>query len=1026
MLRLLHISDLHYQATAHQNRVISALCKDISTQSKVDAIVFSGDAAAKGQTTQEDIESILSGFISRVRSSAGSDVPFLICPGNHDVDLKKRSSIYLRIFDGIKTPKQANEVAKTAGQTEQAGVWAHMEGFRTLAKAIDSDAFTKSAAYYTKLITVGAKSIGFACLNSAWTTRGGGAADYGNLFVSEATLEQAYGEIESADLKIAVMHHPLSWLLQEEQAVIQRFLTNRFNALLCGHKHDNNANTLHTNTGHLFTSNTGCIYQTLDYFNGYSLIELNESEGVWKVNAREYYADRDTFDVSTRFAEGGCWTVPFVRSNTDLQVLIPSEVILAIHERANNRLLSYSASDLAPKSIGAMFVEPPLSFHSEKELVARSKNGEIERDAYTDLDGLAKDASTLIFIGKREAGKSILLHHIAVAGYQNFHSSARLGIVVDLQTIRKNTEAGILEQAVEFCGSEIPRKHIVQLLSAGEILVCIDNIKLHDPSSSKLVTEFLAKYPKPRYVLAASEEILDSIPGRNIPQFNGNVKKVFVHSFRKKQTRELIKRWFGESDTTLNQRVQLIDQLVARLRVPRTPFLVSVLSWVLEQRPQAHLINQSSAIEVLIEGLLEKFSESKFRKETDSTVQQYFLMEFSSHLNDLDVEWIAALDFDYFVTQYFKDRGLSVSTEGFAAEFLRKGLLYSFDDRVGFKFDCFRAFFLAKKFALTPELWKTALTKEKVRKYVYELDLLTGLHRDRRDILAAAQQLSNEIFKNYGALHSIDRVDQLEAGINQDALSVIEQVLEDHDGEGDSTASSHEQPEPTSVDHDVSRKRAHLPDAGEVTQFFESLRAFSTILRNSELVNDVQMKSECVNLALEMWAAFTNSVIRALTENSTEIAAELKIEDSQKGAGIASLVRALVPQMVVSFMSETLSTPKLELFIAEKTKDSRLLIRVMAVFLAIDADCTDAPRFVLELIRDYRKNSFVIEMLFFRLLQVTMMGGAIASTEKYRESLGETYVLLKGGTLNDASVIKARFLNALTKNIFLVEHHQKP
>ena len=67
-MKLLHISDLHYQATAHQNQVISALCKDIKAQPKVDAIVFSGDAAAKGQTTRENIESILNGVISRVRS----------------------------------------------------------------------------------------------------------------------------------------------------------------------------------------------------------------------------------------------------------------------------------------------------------------------------------------------------------------------------------------------------------------------------------------------------------------------------------------------------------------------------------------------------------------------------------------------------------------------------------------------------------------------------------------------------------------------------------------------------------------------------------------------------------------------------------------------------------------------------------------------------------------------------------------------------------------------------------------------
>lgn len=1023
-MKLLHISDLHFQPSAHQDRVISALCVDLSKHTDADAIVFSGDIAAKGQTGDSEIAGILEGFIAKIRNAVGINIPLLICPGNHDVNLKNRSSVYQPIFDGIKTPQQADEIAKTAAHLSEAGIWSHLDGFRKLAKSIDPDAFSKNAVYYTKIIKYGEKQIGFACLNSAWMTRGGGSADYGKLFVSESALEKSFEEIKDTDIKIAVMHHPLNWLLQEEQAVIQRFLSHRFNALLCGHKHDNNASTLQTNTGNLFTSNTGCVYQTLDFFNGYSIINLNENEGHWNVQAREYYSDRDTFDVSTRFASQGSWTVPFLGLNGALSVLIPSEVIRAVHERANNRLLSYAASELAPKSIGEIFVEPPLSFHPEKEIAARSKNGEIEQDVYIDLSSLSLETSNLIFVGKREAGKSILLHHIAVAEHQRFQKNSRIGIVVDLQTIKKNTEAGILEQAVEFCGSEMRRREITQLLNQGDILFCIDNVKLHDADSVKLVTEFLKNYPKPRYILAASEEILDSLPSGEIPQFNGNTKKIFVHSFRKKHTRELVKRWFGESDAMLNQRVQLIDRLFERLRVPRTPFLVSVLSWVLEQRPNAHLINQSSAIEVLIEGLLEKFSESKFRKEVDSTIQQHFLMEFAAHLNELDVEWINALDFDTYVAKYFQEKGLTVSTEGFAAEFLRKGLLYGFGDRVGFKFDCFRAFFLAKKFSLSPELWRTALTRDKVRKYVYELDLLTGLHRDRHDILLAAQILGRQTLEIHGSKYSIDGFDSYESGLNTNALTVIEQALANGEA-NDENDSDIDQPEPMSADHDVSRKRAHLPDTGEVTQYFESLRAFSCILRNSELVSDVQLKSDCVNLALEMWATLTISAIHTLTKNSAEIAKQMNIVGEDKEESVSGLVRALVPQMIVAFMAECLATPKLDLFIVEKTGDSRTLIRVMAVFLAVDSDNTDAPAMIQSLIKDYRKKSFVMEMLFFKLLSVLMTGTSAASMKKYRDSLGDTFVQLQGGSSTEAAFNKSRFLGIIDKNILMNENNQR-
>lgn len=173
-MRLLHISDIHYQATPHQNRVIASLCKDIAAQEAVDVIVFTGDMAAKGNTNPGDVELILNGFIQPLRNAAGAGVPLVICPGNHDVNLKARGALYQPIFDGIKSPAQADQVAESASASKDSEVWGHLKGFRQLAQSIDALAFADHALYYTKVIAVGGQTIGFASMNSAWTTRGVG------------------------------------------------------------------------------------------------------------------------------------------------------------------------------------------------------------------------------------------------------------------------------------------------------------------------------------------------------------------------------------------------------------------------------------------------------------------------------------------------------------------------------------------------------------------------------------------------------------------------------------------------------------------------------------------------------------------------------------------------------------------------------------------------------------------------------------------------------------------------------------
>ena len=122
------------------------------------------------------------------------------------------------------------------------------------------------------------KKVGIASLNSAWFTKGGGDGDYGKLFIAQHQIERANDALKECDIKIAIFHHPLEWLSPDEKSYIQNTLTNNFDLLLCGHMHNNNASSLASNLGNLFTSNTGCLFQTRDYFNGYSIIEIQEGQ----------------------------------------------------------------------------------------------------------------------------------------------------------------------------------------------------------------------------------------------------------------------------------------------------------------------------------------------------------------------------------------------------------------------------------------------------------------------------------------------------------------------------------------------------------------------------------------------------------------------------------------------------------------------------------------------------------------------------------------------------------------------------
>lgn len=1022
MARLVHISDFHCESSMTQGRVVDALAKDLRNLhelKKIDVIVLSGDLAAKGKTENNDIEDIAAELISKIKDSVGHDVSWVVVPGNHDVNLKKRHALYAPIFADITSPEKANELIKQCLGAPVAPLWMHLEGFRALAKVIDQDAFAENPFFYTKKLRVGMKTIGFACVNSAWLSTGGGQKDYGQLYVGEYALDLARKELEDVDLRIAVMHHPLDWLAPEEKSRIQRYLTLNFNGLMCGHKHDNNADSIYSNVGSLFTSNTGCIYHTEDYFNGYSVIDLDFDSGTWKICAREYYFQRAVFDVAPRFAADGCWESPIRLHGMHDQVTISGAVIRAVHERANARLLSY-ASDVAPKSIGALFVEPPLSMVSEKELVAKTKGGTVPKDAYVTLSALGMRTEALMFVGKKEAGKSLLLHHIAVNEFQVFCSVAKLGVVLDVHALKKMTEAGLLEQAVEFCGGEILRKTIIQLLESGSIVVCLDNVRLNDQACVDLICGFVKRFPKVRYVFAVAEEAVEGLARTEVPSFGISLQKVYVHSFRMRHTTELVKKWFGTSDLEIRKRVQDVNLLLNKLRVPRTPFLVSVLSWVIEQRPNSNVINRASAIEILIDGLLGKFNEVKSRKGIDSNIQQHFLTELAVRLNELDYDWLPILDFHQFVLEYFRSKGLTVSIDGFWGDLVEKGILYATESRVGFKFDCFRAYFLARKFAEDSSLWMRALDPFQVAKYSSELDLFTGLHRDRMDVLESARDQCFSSYKLLGIEFPLDEIDRIgDEHLTLDSRA-LQRVEDKFVNPIDGSAVVHEPSEVVSIDHEESRRRRKAPDLGEVGRYLESLRVFSMILRNSELVSDLELKRTSLDLALEQWANVTIAVILELLERarSGEIASHIKalVGENVTSAEAVGIVRTTLTQMMLAVMCESLASPKLEVLTREKTGDPRTLIRVLAVALALEVGDDDSVKFVRGLLRDFKKNKFVLEMLFLKVLTVYMVGG---QDSRLRELLGDILIQLRGGSLQDVANVKAKFLGAIDKGLLL-------
>ncbi|QQD73168.1 metallophosphoesterase [Acidithiobacillus ferrivorans] len=1031
-MRFIHISDIHYFGDFNQERVIDALCYDIHNLVKaqeVSAILCTGDLASKGSFEEDVTANKISQMLNRIRLSAGSDIPLVICPGNHDMSIKSRDSIYQPIFDAIDTPEKANSLFEKLSADQSFGLFSHLNGYLQLAKLVNKTYYKNNPLYYTYKLTIGSNNIGLAMLNSAWLTKGGGSKDYGSLYVGERQVECALEEINGCDVKIALMHHPLEWLNPAEREVIMRSLSRNFDALFCGHNHSATTSALTTNSGALFVSNAGCIYQSRDYFNGYFLVEFDSNKSDWIVSAREYYSQRNEFDISPRFSHDGIMIFSISKRSPESSVLIPANIVQAAQKNINSKLLSYSASSVAPKILGAIFVEPTLARESEKNYAARETvSAESGTNDLLNLNYLFSISDDILLIGKRESGKTTLINYLIADRYFDFHSPARAAFIIDISKLSRFTTAAILEQAVDFTGSELPRSKVIQLLTGGFAAVGFDNVQLHNPEHEKLITTFCNEYSKIRYIYCAAEEEVDELSYKEPPTYQRNRFVAHIHSFKGNHTRELISKWFGEPlrSGIVDQKFDMVNKLLNGLHVPHTPFLVSILLWVIEQNPNTSLLNHASVVEVLIDGLLDKLNESKSRSEFDSTIQVHFLTEFSAKLDEDRIESVAALEFEAFVVNYFQKKGLNVSTRGFTEELLRKGLLFEGLQQIGFKYDCFRAFFLARKLADSSELLSNAITIDNIGRYHPEIDFLTGLHRDRKTLLSDLLNLARD-FKIPDDINVessfIDEIDGKTTLVREQLLTAIDDGLTSNNVDDGRMRTKidglAEVPSDASVDHKIARRRYSYEASNIAARHFSILRILSVALRNSELVDDVKLKESCLDEALNLWSRFMLIILKSISLLDPDELQQVLPEPISDGGPdeIKQILLMITPSAIVSLMCDLLATPKLEGFISSKTGSGTMLVRALAVCLALEKPNKLFIDHAILLIKECGRNGVIPQLIYLKLLHLYLFNGSRESTGLLRHGLGEAFAILRiGGEGRKSRSLKGEFLQRIDKH----------
>jgi predicted phosphodiesterase len=289
----LHLSDMHISAnnSFDQNLIHDSLFRDLESQLdkfdiELNFIFFTGDVAYTA--SKEDYELAVIFFNNLCERFNFNKSNLFIVPGNHDVNRYKVS----KILDDNRRQLGAREEIKEVLENHKIldSYLSRFDNYSEFISALYGTTFKMSHEnyYFSEARTINGTEFGVIGLNSAWASYGG-RHDCNNIYISEIQLSHAIEKVKQSPVKIVLLHHPLSWLYEEDKADIENLLYQNCHIILHGHLHRADFQIVNSIKGQQIIIPAGAIFTGRRISNSYNITTLDSEKGTINIVPRRYY-----------------------------------------------------------------------------------------------------------------------------------------------------------------------------------------------------------------------------------------------------------------------------------------------------------------------------------------------------------------------------------------------------------------------------------------------------------------------------------------------------------------------------------------------------------------------------------------------------------------------------------------------------------------------------------------------------------------------------------------------------------------
>jgi predicted phosphodiesterase len=882
----------------------------------VDLAVFTGDLTQAGQAAEfvRAREVLLDPLLARL--GLGPDRLVLV-PGNHDVDRSRVSHIHeLGLQQALTTPAEVTAFLESGEYRDYLDHLDAYEQFVTdylLPGAMEPvDPLARCG-----VIEINGVKVGIAALNSAWRATGQRDVEEGALLLGELQIRHALASLGDCDLRIACMHHPLSWLDEDDQQTASKYIYEKADLLLEGHLHSANPHCVTAPLGTTAFSDAGCLYESIEYPNSYSVLDCDLSAGTVTANVRTYWRDRHAFGVAENVAAHGIITLPLGGQQAEGRKLVAVKVsraqvrtsLVEMVQRTSiipQHLRRFGAVDLEA------FITPPVLLKMPyAQAVATATQDEGVGGLTADPIGVEGLGTVTVVVGEAESGLTTTLLWLLHSAYER--DATRIPLYVDLATALRTQRAIDSAVTAAAADAEIP----IDVADPPPLLLGIDNVS---PGSRRRMFQALARHIQDagdtKYILGCNEGAATSVvEALKLAGVECNV--CYLAPFGRAELRSLVVRLLGP------EQVSLTDKILPILHaenLPRTPFFMAAMIFVVDELgtdinatwSETNVLDKYAGI------LLGREIPDDVRTTFDFRNKEHFLNTLAANLTVEGQEYMAWRAAERYVADYLDDRSLPGRASDVLRLLLDSHVLLEIDEGIAFRHPAFRRLFAGKAALEANEdelrdiLFADPLGYGAVLRHSAALDrtsdrLLKVVASAYQEGLGAALEKFDlawfDRISMSGGWSKAPELDEIVRLARWDGTRVSEEM---RDQAWDDMEAKKALDESDPADLSLSES-AGAPD--EMSRLLDSVFLMSSVLRSSELVQDRALRIELLKESLRGWGLM--ALITAVGEDQTgdavnrfisvveNPAASLGPKDREKVKAQADLLALLFITMVV-------------------------------------------------------------------------------------------------------------------------------